>query len=158
MYLKNERGMMLLDIVVALAVVAFSMTLGYKLLTFVVVESNAHVEDTKQLLQIKHYNNLFITDIREAKDFTLTTLDNVTTITYTTTDTKQITFTPTEPNHYTVSYNGKHTNDSTITEIVSLDSTPPIKYDPINKTVTFNHSIGNIPFNYTIHLRRVQNG
>lgn len=154
MYLKNERGMSLLEVMVAILISMFITIGGYSLLANFTNEADAQMEDTKSMLSIDSYNKLFLKDIRNATNIVYSETENSVTLFYTTDETKGLTYRAIKPNLYTIDYVTNEVSKENLLDIRVEDGERPIIYNSYEGSLTLNHSIGGVKYDYKIILRK----
>lgn len=155
MYITNERGLTLLEVLAALVLLAFTLTLGYKLLTTINGNTEKRTEEAQKLTQIDSYTKLFLQDIRQAKNVTYTEQDRKITLSYTGDKEKEITYTPGENNTYQVSYRDEYSYEDDWVEVTTAGGERPIYYNEEENSLLFNHTIGGVmSYTYKLYLWR----
>lgn len=154
MYLKNERGMSLLEVLVAVIISMFITVGGYTLLTNFTNEADVQLKDTKSILSIDAYNRLFLKDIRNATNIVYSESDGDLTLFYTTNEPKGLTYRVIKPNVYTVDYITNKVNKENLLTIRVENGERPIIYNSLEGSLTLNHSIGGVKYDYKIILRK----
>ena len=119
---------------------------------------DTNIELAKQVTQIEEFNKLLLQDLHHAENLFFIDDKGVLTLSYTSKNTpKEVTFTPSNNGLYTLDYTQ---NDRVIKNwlvIEQVDADLPINYVPSANQLLFKFKISDIPFKFTLYVRRGYN-